>query len=297
MRAVDYRGLAALDAVITHGSFEKGALALSISQPAVSQRIRTIEQSTGRLLLVRSKPPVATEYGQRLMAHYRQVHLLEATLDDAANPNAAPPLVAIAVNADSAATWLPQALAPLLAAPACLFDIRIDDQDHTLLQLREGRVFACVSSAGDEVAGTTATALGVMRYVCVCTPAFAARWFPAGLCVDAALQAPALIFGGKDALHPRFLQQRLGLTLPFPHHVLGSSEGFVRFLEAGFAYGMVPLIQVRAALASGALVHVGGAVGMDVPLFWHAWDIQTALTRSIAAQIVQTAHAALAPLP
>ncbi|MFA6072127.1 MAG: LysR family transcriptional regulator ArgP, partial [Janthinobacterium sp.] len=33
MRVVDYRGLAALDAVIGLGSFEKAAQALAISQP------------------------------------------------------------------------------------------------------------------------------------------------------------------------------------------------------------------------------------------------------------------------
>ena len=82
MSRVDYRGLAALDAVIDYGSFDKAAVALSITQSAVSQRIRILENSAGELLVVRSQPPRATEAGQRLIAHYRQVKLLEAALSE-----------------------------------------------------------------------------------------------------------------------------------------------------------------------------------------------------------------------
>lgn len=102
----DYRALAALDAIIEHGSFERAAAALSISQPAVSHRLRALEQDVGELLVVRGHPPQATARGERLIAHYRQVALLEAGLDAGALPPAQTPRLAIAVNADSAATWL-----------------------------------------------------------------------------------------------------------------------------------------------------------------------------------------------
>ena len=48
MSRVDYRGLAALDAVIEHGSFDKAAAALAITQSAVSQRLRMLENQIGR---------------------------------------------------------------------------------------------------------------------------------------------------------------------------------------------------------------------------------------------------------
>ncbi|HAT33792.1 MAG TPA: transcriptional regulator ArgP [Janthinobacterium sp.] len=293
MTPVDYRGLAALDAVIGHGSFDRAAAALAISQPAVSQRIRTLENMAGVPLMVRSQPPLATAAGQRLIAHYRQVKLLEAALDTPAGAGTRLPELAIAVNADSAATWLPAALAPLLTPPACLLDIRIDDQDHTLSQLREGRVFACVTSETALVAGTTATALGAMRYVCAAAPAFAARWFSDGFTAAAVLQAPALIFDRRDALHARYLQRRLGMAAAYPHHLLGSSEGFVRFIEAGHAYGMVPLLQVAAALTAGTLVDLTPGDGLDVPLMWHAWDIQTPLTRALSEHVIAAARASL----
>ena len=44
MDHLDYRSLAVLDAVVSQGSFEKAALALGISQSAVSQRIKALEE-------------------------------------------------------------------------------------------------------------------------------------------------------------------------------------------------------------------------------------------------------------
>ena len=293
MSRIDYRGLAALDAVIDYGSFDKAAAALSITQSAVSQRIRMLENSAGELLIVRSQPPVATGAGQRLIAHYRQVQLLEAALTEF--PHAGPgapvrPEIAIAINADSAATWLQEAVAPLMGSGDCLLQIRLDDQDHTMAMLREGRVFGCVTSEAAQVAGTSATPLGAMRYLCVASPAFAARWFPDGFTAQAVQHAPSLHFDRKDALQTRFIAQRTGYTGRVPHHSLSSSEGFVRFLEAGFAYGMLPLLQCAAQLKAGTLVDLAPGHVLDVPLTWHIWDIQTPFTRTLSDNIVATAR-------
>lgn len=293
MSRIDYRGLAALDAVIDYGSFDKAAAALSITQSAVSQRIRMLENSAGELLIVRSQPPVATEAGQRLIAHYRQVQLLEAALT--AFPQSGPgarerPEIAIAINADSAATWLHEAVAPLMGSGECLLQIRLDDQDHTMAMLREGRVFGCVTSETTQVAGTSATPLGAMRYLCVGSPEFAARWFPDGFTADAVQHAPALYFDRKDALQTRFIAQRTGHTGRVPHHSLSSSEGFVRFLEAGFAYGMLPVLQCGAQLKAGTLVDLAPGHVLDVPLTWHSWDIQTPFTRALSDNIIATAR-------
>ncbi len=288
MDKLDYRGLAALDAVATHGSFDKAAVALFISQSAVSQRIRTLEEMAGRLLIVRSQPPQPTALGQRMIAHYRQVKLMEAALDGELGQGGMPE-IPVAVNADSLATWFPEALSGLLAAHACQVRIQVDDQDHTLRLLREGSVFACVTSSTEPVAGTTATRLGVMRYVCAATPTFASQWFGGGLTAEAVQHAPAVVFDRKDALHERFLAQQIGWNGPFPHHALPSSESFVRMIQGGWAYGMAPVLQVREALAAGELVELKPGTGLDVLLVWHRWNIQTALTRALSEQVIQTA--------
>jgi LysR family transcriptional regulator (chromosome initiation inhibitor) len=290
MKQVDYRGLAALDAVIDFGSFDKAAAALSITQSAVSQRIRILENSAGELLIVRSQPPTATEAGQRLIAHYRQVKLLEAALAQRPGAGMERPEIAVAINADSAATWLQEAVTPLMQRGNCLLNILIDDQDHTLTMLREGRVFGCVTSESSLVAGTTATPLGVMRYLCVASPEFAQRWFADGLNQEAVQQAPGMNFDRKDALLTRFIAHRTGYSGRYPYHSLSSSDGFVRFILAGLGYGMLPLQQCADAIQAGTMVDLTPGDWLDVPLVWHAWDIQTPFTRALTGNIVETAR-------
>ena len=64
----------------------------------------------------------------------------------------------------------------------------------------------------------------------------------------------------------------------------------MRFIEAGYAYGMVPLLQAETALAAGRLVDVAAGQALDVPLTWHAWDIQTPLTRTRSDAVIATAR-------
>ena len=294
MSAMDYRGLAALDAVVEQGSFERAAAALSISQPAVSHRLRALEEACGELLVIRSQPPQATARGHRLIAHYRQVLLLEAGLQPDPGKAAELPSIAIAVNADSAATWLLEALAPVLSAPACRVEVLLDDQDQTLRLLREGRVVGCVTSSEEAVAGTIVMPLGDMSYRCVAAPAFAQRWFAGGLTPASAALAPALRYNLSDTLHARYLREA-GLVEDVPHNFFPSSEGFVAFLKAGYAYGMAPWIQIRDDLARGTLVELRPGSELKVQLYWHRWNIQTPLTRALNDAIVETARMRLKP--
>ena len=290
---LDYRGLAALTAVVEEGNFERAAAALSISQPAVSHRLRALEEWAGELLVIRSQPPQATLRGRRLIAHFRQVQLLESGIEIESNAYTPLPRLSIAVNADSAATWLLDALAPLMTTPKCLIDLRIDDQDVTLGYLCEGQVIGCITSCGDAVAGTTVEALGIMSYLCVATPGFVSRWFPDGLTASATAVAPALLYNRSDRLHERYLQQ-VGLPIDVPKNFFPSAEGFVSFIKAGYGYGIVPAIQVRHELETGALVELPPREALNVPLYWHQWNIQTPVTRELSVAIADTARRWLA---
>ena len=73
MKRPDYRTLQALDAVIRERGFERAAQKLCITQSAVSQRIKQVENMFGQPLLVGTVPPRPTEQGQKLLALLRQV--------------------------------------------------------------------------------------------------------------------------------------------------------------------------------------------------------------------------------
>ena len=243
MNNLDYRLIAALDAVITKRSFERAAEQLCITQSAVSQRIRQLEKQLGQPLLVRSQPPQPTSTGQRLLALFRRVQLLEKE----ALPELQPDIrsnflpMALAVNADTLATWLLPALAPVLREQLIELDFRIADESRTLDLLRKGEVLGAVSTEPSPVTGCIADRLGRIEYVCAASPDFISRYFPNGVDRDSLMQAPATAFDHFDDMHQRYLEMHFDLPPgEVPCHIVGTSEAFVTLAKQGAAYGMIP---------------------------------------------------------
>lgn len=292
MGSLDYRALAVLDAVASHGSFDKAALALGITQSAVSQRIKALEDASGRLLIIRGQPAVPTGLGQRLIVHHRNVKLMEASLDIDLGNSVSMPEIAIAIDADSLATWFPDTLSALLAPPRCQLDVRLADSDSALQMVRDGSVFGCVAAesgtAIDATAATSVTPLGTLRYVCVATPVFAGHWFGDGFIAEAVQLAPAVV--GQHGLLARFLAEQLSMREPFPHHTLPVEATRRGCVQDGLAYGLMPQRLAAQALATDRLVDLMPGSTLDVPLSWHAWTLDTPFTKLLSEQIVKSAR-------
>ncbi|WP_447527487.1 LysR family transcriptional regulator ArgP [Vreelandella sp. TE19] len=289
---LDYKLLAALAQVIEQGGFERAAQALGLSQSAVSQRIKLLEARLGQPVLTRVTPPVPTEAGRRLLNHVQQVRLLERDLGalvPALNEGGVNRL-RIALNADSLATWWADAVAAFCEAHRVLIELVVEDQDVGLKRMRAGDVAGCVCATPQPVAGAESVALGAMRYLGVASPAFIARHFAEGVTIDRLYHAPAIIFGTDDRLQHRYAQS-LGVVEGFAHHICPSSEGFVRLLESGLGWGMVPELQIEQALAQGRLVELCPGHVVDVPLYWHAWrksgELSALLTRHLQCETRQ----------
>src|SRR4051794_5513456 len=235
---LDLAQLRALDATVREGTLEAAARALHVTPSAISQRLRALEIATGRVLLVRTKPVTVTESGQAVLRLARQVELLAADavreLGGDGDPER-PPGLPIAVNADSMATWVLPALAPLAAE--FTFDLHREDQERTSALLRAGAVMAAVTTEADPVPGCTVTRLGGMRYRPMAAPGFAARWFPDGGTADALSRAPVVVFDRKDDLQHRYLRQRgVDVAAPPLHHVPASAD-YVAAVALGFGWG------------------------------------------------------------
>lgn len=71
---IDYLGLVAFVSIADHGSFQRAAQALSLSQAALSHRLRKVEEDLGAPLLIRSSREVSlTPVGQGLLPDARRL--------------------------------------------------------------------------------------------------------------------------------------------------------------------------------------------------------------------------------
>lgn len=177
MKRPDYRTLQALDAVIRERGFERAAQKLCITQSAVSQRIKQLENMFGQPLLVRTVPPRPTEQGQKLLALLRQVELLEEEWLGDEQTGSTPLLLSLAVNADSLATWLLPALAPVLADSPIRLNLQVEDETRTQERLRRGEYSA---SGAAQLPGrqTGRARLSVCRVKAVCRALFPQWRYP-----------------------------------------------------------------------------------------------------------------------
>ncbi|RNF33742.1 LysR family transcriptional regulator ArgP [Paracoccus methylarcula] len=285
---LDYPALQALAEIIRRGSFEAAAHALAITPSAISQRIRNLEDRSGAVLIDRGPPVQGTEAGLRLAAHLDQVRLLESTLAGSYRPSQ-PPVIRIAMNADSLATW---AMTPLTAAPG-LIDLVIDDQDHALDWLRNGRVVAALTSDSRPVTGCDSIPLGRMRYRATATPEFAARHFPDGADAESLSRAPVLNFNSKDSLQDRWIREMTGRRIAQPLQRIPSSQAFAEATRLGLGWGMNPEAMIAEDLATGRLIDLAPDRPLDVPLYWQIARISAAAIEPLTQAMKNAARISL----
>ncbi len=295
---IDMRQLAALAAVVEECSFERAAQRLHVTQSAVSQRIKQLEEKLGQVLVVRTVPSRATEAGQQVLKHYRQISLLEQELLQALSQQDAQGFtrVALGLNADSLETWFPDAVAALVTEQRLLLDLKVDDQDVTHQLLRNGEVIGCITSSSKAMPGCLCVPLGVAPYRCLASPEYLARYFPEGLVAERFRRAPVAEYSHKDQLQNRYLQQFFGLEPhEYPRHRIPSSQAFCDLIVRGLACGMVPDQQGQALIAAGQVVDMTPGRYLAVPLYWHVWNLGSQLIRQLTDALIAEAERQLDP--
>ncbi|MGZ5393726.1 MAG: LysR family transcriptional regulator ArgP, partial [Mycobacterium sp.] len=256
-------------AVIEHGSFDAAAARLHVTPSAISQRIKALEQRVGQVVVVREKPCVATTAGVPLLRLAAQTALLEAEALTEMGGDGSSPRITLAVNADSMATWFTGVFDAL---DDVLFDIRIEDQDHSARLLREGVVMGAVTTERSPVPGCRVLPLGVMRYVPVAGPAYIDRHLADGFTAHAVAAAPSLAWNRDDALQYMLVRKVFRRDITRPQHFVPTAEGFGSAVRADLGWGMFPENLLEPALADGSFVRVVDA-HLDVPLFWQCWKL------------------------
>jgi LysR family transcriptional regulator (chromosome initiation inhibitor) len=284
-------------AVVDEGTFDAAAAALHVTPSAVSQRVKALEQRTGRVLLLRTKPVRPTESGAVLVRLARQVARLERDAHAELGLSGAgePTRVSVAVNADSLATWFLDALTRVPREPALCFDLRREDEDHTAALLREGAVMAAVTSSPDPVPGCSVRPLGRMRYLPAAAPEFAARWVTGRPLREALAGAPVVVFDRRDDFQDGFVRRLgggQGAASPARHYV-PTSEGFAQAVTAGLGWGMIPEPQAVPLLRTGRLTELAPGRVVDIPLYWQQWRLDSPALATVADAVAEAAAHAL----
>lgn len=289
MRGLDYKWLEALESVMSQGSFERAANELCLSQSAVSQRIKQLEAFLAKPVLIREKPLRLTTTGKKLLGFYHRVQLLEReALPELTNQEAERPVqVFIATNADSLATWLLPALAPVMKQKRVELSLSVDLEDRTLEKLRKGEVTGAISWESEPMPSCQSEYLGRMDYVCVANPEFAEQYFPDGVTRESLKYAPAVSFDHYDEMHKTFLKQHFNLSPDsIVHHRVASSEAFVNLALLGGAYCLIPKLQISQELEQGRLVDLIPGFMLSFKIYWHHWQLESGLLKQVTQAIV-----------
>ncbi|MFI7009311.1 LysR family transcriptional regulator ArgP [Streptomyces sp. NPDC050145] len=281
-------------AVVDEGTFDAAAAVLHVTPSAVSQRVKALEQRTGRVLLVRTKPVRPTESGQVVVRYARQLERLERDAHAALGmgPGDGATRVTAAVNADSLATWFLDALARVPQRPPIAFELHREDETRTAELLREGLVMAAVTSSPDAVAGCSVRALGRMRYLAAAHPDFVREQLDGPL-AEGLARAPVMTFDRSDELQDAFVRGLGGAGAGGVRHAVPTSDGFAASVAAGLGWGLVPEAQAAPLLRAGRLVELAPERPVDVPLYWQQWKLDSPALAAVTDAVAATAATAL----
>lgn len=301
MSTFDPDALECLAAIVEEGGFERAAQRLSITQSAVSQRLRALEAQVGTVLIVRSRPLKPTSAGQLLLKHTKQLRLLRADLERDLRELAPSSTggareeerISIAVNADSIATWALPALNEL-ARPGLPLEIITDDQDFTHEWLREGQVLGCVTTLKQALRGCKVVPLGAMRYIAIAQAELAQQHCPKGLTQHNFRDLPFIAFNRKDDMQSEFVAKAFGLKrVTLRQLFVPSSEGQVRAVLAGWGVSVVPELLARGLIAQRQLVNIAPAFTLPIQLYWHCWNLESDVLDQLTAALTAAASQAL----
>lgn len=294
---LDHNQLSALAAVLRHGSFEAAAQALHVTPSAISQRIKALEEQVGGSVVQRGSPCRGTELGLRLAKYAEDIDLLEADLrreiglDTDVSPGSTAPRVRIAVNADSLATWFVPAMA---AVKGFLFDLVVDDQDHSADWLKRGEVSAAVTALERPVAGCDMIRLGALEYEATASPNFIDRWFRDGVTAETISHAPCMVFNNKDLLQKRWIASQFGSAVQPPVHFMPSTQAFVDGAVAGLGWGMNPVLLTDDHMARGTLAPLVPQSRISTPLTWQVSRILAPALSELTQSVTRSARRHLA---
>lgn len=271
---LNYVDLAVLDAVLKSGSFEGAAMALNVTQSAISQKIAKLEDQFGHILVLRGKPCSGTMIAKILCSTYSQVVQLENETKRLikAEINNIPSLT-LSINADSLATWFPDVLIEAAKHLGATLEIVSEDQDHSIRLLSDLDASAVITAIPRPLTGCVSSNIGGMEYAAVASPEFMKRLRNPFESANEYQSIPCLHYDRLDSLPLRWLSSvfsEFDQTKSdwCTNYYLPSYQGYLKALKGSVGWGMMPTLTVKRHLVSGELVELIPGKTIVLPLYW-----------------------------
>jgi LysR family transcriptional regulator, chromosome initiation inhibitor len=135
-----------------------------------------------------------------------------------------------------------------------------------------------------------------MNYIAVAEAGYAREHLPQGLTAHNFREVPFVAFNRKDDMQAEFVGKAFRLKRVALRQVfVPSSEGQVRAVLAGWGASVVPELLTRGLLEQKRLLNVAAHTVVPVQLYWHCWNLESAVLDQLTAALTQAAGEALSP--
>ncbi|MFN7857474.1 MAG: LysR substrate-binding domain-containing protein, partial [Acidovorax sp.] len=152
-----------------------------------------------------------------------------------------------------------------------------------------------VTSLKQPLRGCKMVPLGTMHYLAVASADYAAKNLPHGLTPHNFRDVPFVSFNRKDDMAAEFVARAFGLKrVALSHIFVPGSEAQMRAVSAGWAVGVLPELLARSALADGSVVNLAPGRTLPIQLYWHCWNLESAVLDALTSALTATAETALA---
>ena len=260
---LNLNSLRMFDAAARHLTFRKAGEELNLTQSAVADRVRQLEDALGRpLFLRRARGLALTEEGCAYHARIkRALSIIEkATEDISHQPETA---VSISVTPSFAAKWLVHRLGDFNEENPDI-DLRIEASDRQA-SLGVGQIDIAVRfGASPSVPDKTVRLLSPIRLCAVCTPALAGR--------IGQVSSPERLFEQQlvedGQMRWSALADKMRVTLLHKPKRLNQTSLAIEAAKSGAGIALVPYVLVTSELKSQKLVKIWQSSN-DAPEAYH----------------------------
>jgi len=277
-------------AIYRSGSVTEGAARRSLSQPAASQQLRSLERSVGTPLFVRTPQGVEpTRRGRDLYATVADaLDRLEPVLGglDGGSVRPAPP----ALRFGSSPEFFSYAVVPRILPGAEPLTVRFGGDADLLDLVRNGELDVAVTTSDPGRRGVAARPLGMTRFVLVTAPDRRPRTTGTVEALGRDLAgSPWVAYSAELPRTRRFWQASLGRPFAGDLRLVAPDLRAVAAAAArGLGSSLLPEYACAESLATGVLVEVFPVGDLVPPEAWFASARDADLVRPEVARFVES---------